>query len=186
MIASSLLLATMPWASLAGDQALVSLGAGVSGYTDGALRAATGSVGAAWDLRFTLGVRARFAVEAEYLGTYASLTGSGATPFVVSNGATAQLRVNLLDRAFCPFFFVGAGYDRAELHARDADLVAAARFSPVADRFVLPLGAGFDVTFVRHLDFDLRVSFRPYFGSSLLAGARDDQWLVTTHVGWAF
>jgi len=177
----------MPWTSFKSDQALVSLGAGLSGYVDGPLRAATGAVGSSWDLRFTFGARARFAVETEYLGTYASLNGSGArTPFVVENGVVAQLRVALVDAAWQPFLFAGAGYQRAELHARDADPVAAAAFAAAVDRFVLPVGAGVHVTFVRHLDFDLRAAYRALFGPSLLPHARDDQWTLATHVGWAF
>ena len=105
-------------------------------------------IGSAWDLRFTFGARAWIAFEAEYLGTYSSLVGTHAsTPFVVSNGVTAQLRANFTDWAWQPFVFVGAGYDRAELHARAADPDAAASIPAAVDRFVLPV-AGFDVTFV--------------------------------------
>jgi hypothetical protein len=177
----------MPVASLRGDQALVSLGAGISGFVDAAPRAATAVIGSAWDFRITLGARAWLAVELEYLGTYASLNGSGKqTPFTVSNAVEAQLRVNFTDWVWQPFVFAGAGYDRAELHARATDPAAAASFAVSADRFVLPVGAGFDVTFVRHLNFDLRASYRAHFGQTLIAGSRDDQWVVTTHVGYAF
>jgi hypothetical protein len=177
----------MPAASFRSDQALVSLGAGISGYVDAAPRAATAVIGSSWDFRLTFGARAWLAFEAEYLGTYASLNGTGKqTPFVVSNAVEALVRVNFTDWAWQPFVFVGAGYDRAELHARGTDPTAAAPFAVSADRFVLPLGVGFDVTFVRHLNFDLRASYRAHFGQVLLAGARDDQWTVTTHVGYAF
>jgi hypothetical protein len=176
-----------PVASLRADQALVSLGAGIAGYVDAAPRAATAVIGSSWDFRLTFGARTWLAVEVEYLGTYASLNGSARqTPFVVSNAVEALLRVNFTDRVWQPFVFAGAGYDRAELHDRSSDPAAAASFALTADRLVLPVGVGFDVTFVRHLNFDLRVSYRAHFGPTLIAGARDDQWAVTTHVGYAF
>ena len=111
---------------------------------------------------------------------------SASTPYVISNSVVPQLRVNFTDTIFQPFLFVGAGYDRAELHARATDPTAAVAFHLAADRFALPVGLGFDVTFVRHLNFDLRVAYRALFGPSLIEGARDDQWMVTTQVGWAF
>ena len=185
MSAIVLVVLAMPLASFAPDQAIVSMGAGVSGAVDKPLADALHPVGSAWDLRIGFGARARFAFELEYAGTYASLVAPGAAPFLVSNGVSAIARLNFGDWQWQPFLFVGAGYDRIELHGLENDPAAASGFAARADRFLLPVGLGFDVTFVRHLNFDLRAAFRALFGPTLLSG-RDDQWSITTHVGYAF
>src|SRR4051812_20511823 len=177
----------MPWVSFRADQALVSMGAGIEDFPGAEVRAHP-RLGSAWDLRFTFGARARFAFEAEYAGSYSPVKAEGAAPYLVGNGVSGIVRFNFGPWAFQPFVFVGVGFHRLELHARGDNPTAAAPFASASDNFLLPVGAGFDVTFVRHLNFDLRVSYRPLFGSALLEGsdARADQFSVATHVGYAF
>jgi hypothetical protein len=142
------------------------LGAGVGGFTDAHARdAMAASVGAAWDLRVTLGSHSMFAIDLDYAGTSAdvnALSGSSSasnTGTLIGTSFEAAFRYNVWpDYELNPYVFVGMGYQRYDVtgtHFVEAD-------TGIADSdtlAVFPMGAGIAYR-DNGLVLDMRATFR--------------------------
>jgi hypothetical protein len=94
----------------------VSIGGGVSGFTDDSMRDTTDD-GGEWDVRVTMGLRLPIALEASYIGSAQSIDALGldSDAILVGNGLQGALRVNLLDFNVQPFVYGGLAWRRYSL-----------------------------------------------------------------------
>lgn len=173
----------------------VSAGGGVNDFTGDAMRDITGT-GGSWDARLALGTRQLIGFEAAYLGTAQSIDAIGleTDALLVSNGAEALVRVNLLPGPLQPYAFGGVAWKRYDLTNTDtntSDVVGS------DDVYELPLGVGVNAK-SQGLIFDVRGAYRIATGEDLVPDrdiddARDnegfsalDNFNVSGHVGVEF
>jgi hypothetical protein len=170
----------------------VGLGAGVTGYTDHALRSATNSVGGLWTLRATFGTHVPLAIEAAYVGSATgleSLVGSAHTTLIGTTFET-DVRLNLAPHlAWDPYVFAGVGYSRFTIDDRDLE------FSDTGirtgnDVMELPFGGG--LAYRRGgLIADVRGTVRATSGSDMVVD-RDGRvvpmhsWEASAALGYEF
>lgn len=150
---------------LASPGIALSAGAGVTGFVDGDMRAAT-DPGGTWDVRVAAGTRLPVAVEAAYVGSAQAIEALGLDPdaILVGTGLEAGARVDLLPAEANPFVVVGAGWTRYQLANADSNTSSVNQRDDV---FTLSLAVGMDVQIDR-LILDARAVMRPTFGNDLL------------------
>ena len=170
----------------------VSVGGAVDGFTDAAVNDYTG-VGGGWQARVLVGTESRVGVEAAYVGSANSLelVGAGGRDgggTLVSNGAEAAVRVNLLESRLRPYVSAGVGWRRYEVTRADARTSSLFGDDDVAE-VPLGLGIGYHGT---HWVGDLRATYRPAFGEQLMDPALGDDtgdlatWNAGVNLGYAF
>lgn len=172
----------------------VTLGAGVTGFTDSALRdAISNDVGGSWNVRISIGTHIPIGVELNYLGTAAKLVSLSDEYGGVLVGTTfeAVLRYTILPHAVgTPYVFIGGGWQRFDVADQQFALADTGMrgTDSVAE---LPFGAG--VAYRGHDGWmaDLRGTFRTTGDSSLVTledgdHAELDSWEATAALGYEF
>jgi hypothetical protein len=144
----------------------LSIGAGVTGFTDSNMRDYA-NVGGSWEARLTAGTRSTLAVEAAYVGSAQSIDALGLdnNAILVGNGAEGLARVNLTKSGVQPFIVAGVGWTRYDTTNADVNTSAVSSKDNV---FQIPLGLGVGYRYDKFI-FDARAMFRPSFDNDLVA-----------------
>lgn len=172
----------------------VTLGGGVTGFTDGAMRdVVTNDVGGLWNVRGTIGTHIPLGVDIAYLGTASELETLAGFDNGTLIGTTVEVapRFNILPHyAWNPYVFAGVGWQRydvtgenfatADTGMRDSD-----------DVLEFPLGAGIAYRDPTGLVVDLRGTFRATTEPDLLRQPDGDQadlhtWEASGAIGYEF
>jgi hypothetical protein len=148
----------------------VSVGGGLTGYTDGATRGYLGT-GGYWEVRGLLGARSFVGNEIAYVGSSRGLDGPGVDrgATMVANGLEGGMRLNLPLQLgeqvrFTPFLFGGPGFT----HLRVTGTYAVGPGMSTSDTaLVLTSGAGFSFTY-RQLILGARFTYRQLRGADLI------------------
>ncbi len=171
--------------------ATISVGGGVSDFTNANLRSRTG-LNAAYEARLSFGINAPLALEAAYVGTAANIKSLGldTNAMLISNGAEALARLNIGTLDFQPYIVGGASwvrYDVVNASFNTSDVRSS------DDVFAIPAGAGV----AKYLGdsglvLDARFTYRFNFNDDLIrstpgnANAGLDNWMATLKLGYAF
>jgi hypothetical protein len=170
----------------------ISLGGGVSDFTDATLRDRTG-LNAAYEARLAIGTNSPFAVEAAYVGTAGGIETLGLddNAMLISNGVEGLARLNLGTFDFQPYVVGGASWVRYNIvnasfntsDMRNSD-----------DIIAVPLGAGIS-TYLGNsgLVLDARFTYRLTFDDDLVRatpensdGSSLNNWVAALKLGYAF
>jgi hypothetical protein len=150
----------------------ITVGGGVTGFTDKTMRDRTSSVGGLWDLRITIGSNIPLGIDVNYMGSAANITGllSGQSGTLIGTTVEGALRYNILPHArWTPYIFAGAGWQRYDVTSTKASLVTSG-LNDTDNLLEFPLGAG--VSYRGHrLMVDVRGTFR---------ATRDQNLVLTT------
>jgi hypothetical protein len=139
------------------------VGGGVSGFTDKAMRSAVSSnAGGLWGLRVTYGSHARLALDINYAGTAANIEAlmGGQSGTLIGTTLEAAVRYNALPHlAWNPYAFAGMGWQRyditgASMHVWDSGMKTGDNSA------VFPLGAGIVYRHRSGLVADVHGTFR--------------------------
>jgi opacity protein-like surface antigen len=173
----------------------VTLGGGVSGFTNRSMRdALSGNVGGLWDVRATFGTHTPIGVEVGYIGTAANInTFSGAANgTLVGTTAEATVRWNVVPNApFTPYVFGGVGWTRYDVN----DIQFATSDSGLKktdDLAEFPVGVGMAWRDPAGLVLDLRGTYRQATDSTLVLDGRTGQyadlnaWEASAALGYEF
>lgn len=119
----------------------LSLGGGVSGFTQSIMRDTTND-GGAWDVRATVGTRSILSLEGEYTGSAQSIDAIGLDndAILMGNGVSGAVRLNFLDMNFQPFVFGGLGWRHYNL--TNEDTVNTSDVNDSDDVLEIPMGGG--------------------------------------------
>lgn len=170
----------------------LSLGGGVSGFTNDIMRDTTND-GGSWGVRAAIGMRSYLGLEAEYTGSAQSIDALGLDDdaVLVGNGLQGALRINVLpEYAIQPFAFGGVAWRHYELTNEGINTSDVASDDDVLE---IPVGVGVGYTY-RNLLVDARGEFR-YSGFEDMVpdnrigetdGATMHRWGVNANVGFAF
>ena len=168
----------------------LSVGGGVAGFTEEAMRDTTQTAGI-WDVRATFGTRFPVALEAGYLGSAQAIDTLGLddSAILVGTAVEALARVNVVDRgAWQPYLFAGAAWRRYDLANVDTNT------SSVLDQddlLEIPLGLGLGYRYDDFL-FDARAQFRAAAEADMIPtgtgddAERMDTWGVSARLGYEF
>lgn len=169
----------------------VTVGGGITGFTDEGMRDVTDHVGGLWDLRVAFGTRTNLGLEVGYMGTAASVeTFTGADNGTLL-GTTLEgvVRWNLMPTsAFMPFVFAGVGWQRYDL--LDAQFARSDTGMDDSDDILeVPAGLGLSYRDRSGLMFDLRGTFRVATFSDLLVKPDGDDaalhtWEASAAIGY--
>jgi hypothetical protein len=148
------------------------LGGGVVGFTDKAMRNTTSDVGGLWDLRVTLGSHVPLGLDISYLGSATDIKGlaPGQSATLIGTTAEAALRYNVLPHfAWNPYVFAGAGWQRYDVSKSSGTLMSNV-MSDHDNLVEFPVGTG--VAYRRGgLVADLRGTFRATTEENLVLSA---------------
>lgn len=173
----------------------LSLGGGVSGFTNETLRDTT-NVGGSWGVRAIVGKNSPIAFEAEYIGSAQSIDALGLDDdaILVGNGLQGVARVNILEYEFQPYVFGGVAWRYYNLARDDFNT------SDIQDNdnvMEIPVGGGFAWTY-RGFMLDVRGEYRRAFFEDLVPefvntgnlndtdGAGMHRWGAFGSIGYAF
>lgn len=149
----------------------LTVGGGVSGFTDQSVRNTTDSqVGGLWSARGTIGTHIPIGLDLAYNGTAVNITplAGGATGHLVGTNAEAALRYNVLPHyMWDPYVFAGIGWQRYDITNANFSM-ADTGLSDKENLAVFPLGAGITYRNRSGLVFDVRGTIRPAQSSTLL------------------
>jgi hypothetical protein len=149
----------------------LTIGGGVSGFTDDTFRDTTDD-GGNWDVRATIGTRSFIAGEASYLGSAQSIDALGLDDDAVllGNGLQGNVRVNFTTAALQPFVYGGVAWRRYEITNDDFNT------SDVADDDdVLEIPGGVGLAYkVGGFMLDARAEYRYAFYEDMLPSAIED------------
>ena len=179
------------WESRAFSPCQISLtaGGGTVDYATGTMSSLV-QMGAAWDVRVTVGTRSFLAMEAGYMGTLNRLESPfGNAPYLMSNSIDSDLRINLIPWYVEPYIFGGIGYNHMSVTNQAADPQMASLFRDSDDQLLVPAGGGVSAYLGRHATLDARATYRAMFNQNFLIrnpGERADQWTVLGRLGYAF
>jgi hypothetical protein len=123
----------------------LTLGGGVSGFTDRTMRDTTSSLGGVWDLRLTLGTHVPLALDISYLGSATSVNGlpSGRNATLIGTTVEGALRYNILPHfTWTPYVFGGAGWQRYDVTQTNVTL-SDSGMNDKDNLIEFPMGAGF-------------------------------------------
>jgi hypothetical protein len=139
----------------------ITVGGGVTGFTDKTVRDKTSSVGGLWDLRITIGTHIPLGIDINYMGSATNINGLplGQSGTLIGTTVEGALRWNILPHARCtPYIFAGAGWQRYDVTQTNVTLLTSGMND--SDNLIeFPLGAG--VSYRRHrLVVDVRGTFR--------------------------
>jgi hypothetical protein len=101
----------------------LTVGGGVFGFTDQAMRDTTAS-GGMWDVRAAVGTHSPIAIEAAYIGTAQQINSVGLdeNAMLIGSGVEGVARVNLSPNTIVnPYFFGGAAWKRIDLTNTDTN-----------------------------------------------------------------
>jgi len=164
---------------------MLTTGAGPTNYF-GSSNTMRTDVGAGWDVRGTFGARSIIALEAAYMGdTNTVEQNSLHNGNINSNGLDTDFRLQLPYRVQ-PYIFGGVGWNYMTLN--NSTISATQRTTD--NQVTVPAGVGFSAYPTRHMNFDLRGTYR-YIGDNDLqttgAGSTvSHQWLAQARLGYAF
>jgi len=170
----------------------VSVGGGITGFTDHALRAATGSVGGLWDVRGTFGTHVPLAIEAAYIGSATGLDSlvAAAHTTLIGTAFEGDVRLNLAPHlAWDPYVFAGVGWQRFTIDDRELAF-SDTGIRSTDDVMVMPFGGG--LAFRRGgLITDLRGTVRATTGSDMIVdrdghAAPMHSWEASAALGYEF
>jgi hypothetical protein len=170
----------------------LSVGGGVSDFTDSTLRDRTG-LNAAYEARLSIGINSPLAIEAAYVGTASEIDTLGLDDeaMLISNGVEGLARLNLGTFDVQPYVVGGASWVRYNVVNTDFNS------SDVRDQddvLAVPLGGGIS-TYLGDSGFmlDARFTYRMMFDDDLVRptpdnsdGSAMDNWMVTAKLGYAF
>jgi hypothetical protein len=168
----------------------LSLGGGVSGFTDDTMRDVTDD-GGAWGVRVAFGTRSPIAVEAEYIGSAQSIDALGleSDAVLVGNGLQAVGRVNILDAQVQPFLYGGIAwrhYNLADEGFNTSDIESD------DDVLELPVGVGIGFKYEGFL-IDARGEYRYVTEADMVPSLNDlgdnasmHRYGVIANIGYAF
>jgi hypothetical protein len=164
----------------------ISAGGGVTGFVDEDLRETAG-LGAAWEVRFVLGTRSLFAVEAAYIGSTREVDLVLDDVTLASHGLEANGRLNIGVFPVQPYAIGGLGWTRYRISDRgeEIDLVSD------DDVLTVPVGAGVSF-YAAGIAFDLRGTYRFAFDDELFqeditefeGRPAIDSWSLTARAGF--
>ena len=169
--------------------ASMSVGGGVVGFTDDAMRDFA-SVGGAWDARFVFGTRADIAVEAAYTGGAVSIDALGLddNAALISSGAEVLGRVNLLKEEWQPYVVAGVGWRHYSIVNSDRNTSSVGEGEDLGE---IPMGAGLSYRY-QGLVVDGRALFRAAFNDDLIDESATDEkanlhsWQAQLTAGYEF
>lgn len=176
----------------------LSLGGGVSQFTDRTLRDTTSPLGGQWDLRAVIGTRVPIGLEIAYLGTAAQIRSLFSQPTAVMIGTTIEsdLRLNILPRNILdPYLFAGIGWTRYNVDEQ-AFTLATTGIRTHDDMMEVPAGAGLALRW-DGMVIDARGTFHATEGSELVLAENSmrtttgqfapmHSWDATLAVGYEF
>lgn len=141
----------------------ITVGGGVTAFTDKTMRDKTASLGGMWDVRITLGSHIPLGIDLNYMGSATSLNGlaAGQSGTLIGTTAEGALRYNIAPHArVTPYIFAGVGWQRYDVTRTNATLTLLTSGLNNSDNLLeFPLGAG--VSYRHHsLILDLRGTFR--------------------------
>lgn len=119
----------------------LTVGGGVFGFTDQAMRDTTAS-GGMWDVRAAIGTHSPIAVEAAYIGTAQNINSVGLDDgaMLLGTGVEGIARVNLApNQVVNPYFFGGAAWKRIDLTNTDTNT---SDVQEVDNLIEIPVGVG--------------------------------------------
>jgi opacity protein-like surface antigen len=155
--------------------AALSLGGGVSQFTDSSMRDTAGMAGF-WDLRGHFGLRSPLGFEVAYLGSASDITprlGTASDATLLGNGVEAVARFNLItDSVVEPYLFGGAAWKHYEVTGSDFS-TSASGIADSDDVLEIPVGAGLSYR-MSGLFADARFTFRGATNEDLVIGTPDD------------
>lgn len=159
------------------------VGGGVTAFT------ATGAtdvtkLGGEWTARFILGTRSHIGVEAAYIGTAQAMNTLGVSDsaYLMSNGAEAALRYNVLTGDWQPYAAAGGAWKHYSLQNTSFNTSDVKSSDDVAE---VPVAVGLAYRY-RGIIADLRVQLRPAFNSSLIGDTNLTNWNAGARLGWEF
>lgn len=175
------------------DGVAVAVGAGVGGFTDQNMRDTT-NTGATWDVLAIVGTRSWLSIEAQYLGSAASVDALSGdkNANLIGTAIGADVRVNVLPaEQWQPYAFVGGAYRRYDVTG--ADFTTADTGMNDSDTlFEVPMGAGVSYR-DQGLLIDLRGTFRAAVDANLVQESLTStdyvpmhNWSASARVGWEF
>lgn len=172
----------------------VSLGGGVTDFTDEDMRDTTG-VGGSWAVRAAIGTKRPLGFEGSYIGSAQSIDALGIDDdtVLVSNGLQGALRLNaVINAPITPFIFGGVAWSRFDLTNTD---VNTSDISDNDDLLEVPVGLGIGGSY-RGFGYDLRGELRfatnedmvPEFTAGRDTGGHADmhRWGVNATLGYGF
>lgn len=172
----------------------VSLGGGVAGFTDVAMRdVMKHDVGGLWDLRVSLGTHIPIGLDLSYLGTAAPLQTLGGADNGTLIGTTVEgaVRYNLLPHfVWNPYVFAGVGWQRYDV--TDASFATSDTGMRELDNVLeFPMGGGVGYRARSGLVVDVRGTFRATTSSDLLREPDGDRaavhsWGASGAIGYEF
>jgi hypothetical protein len=172
----------------------LSLGGGVTDFTDEDMRDTTG-VGGSWAVRATLGTKTPIGFEGSYIGSAQAIDALGIDDdaVLVSNGLQGAMRLNaVIGAPVTPFLFGGVAWSRFDLAN------TATNTSDIADKddlLEIPVGLGIGGSY-RGFGYDLRGELRFATNEDMvpeLSAGRDTgdrasmhRWGVNATLGYGF
>lgn len=150
----------------------IAAGGGVMDFVGSDLRGVT-DTGGKWDARLVFGTRSPVAVEAAYIGSAQNIDTLGVedSAILLSNGASAALRVNILkDLPVQPYVSAGAGWRRFSVTNTDTNT---SDLNDTDDIFEVPVAAGVAYRMGGFIA-DVRFAYRAAFADDLLRNAAVD------------
>jgi len=173
----------------------LTLGGGVSGFTDQTMRDELSSgIGGLWDFRVSIGTHVPLGFDVSYLGTAAPVTTVTGIDNGTLVGSTAEgaLRWNMLPHyVIDPYIFAGIGYQRYDL----TNVKLSQADSGMKDHDNLaefPMGAGVSVRDPSGFMADVRGTIRAATSSDLVVDPRTGSnadlhaWEASAAVGYEF
>ena len=173
----------------------VQVGGGAFGFTDSSTEDFM-DVGGSWTARLVFGTRMPIALEAAYIGTANNISALGLddSAFLMSNGAEANLRWNILSTLFStsidagyghidPYIFGGVAYKRYSLANDDFNTSSVNDSDNVGE---VPFGGGL-AWMIGGFAIDARGEYRVAFSDDLLGENNAlNNWNVSGRLGWEF
>jgi len=173
----------------------VQVGGGAFGFTDNGTDDFM-DVGGSWTARLVFGTRMPIALEAAYVGTANNISALGLDDdaFLLSNGAEANLRWNILSTLFRtsidpgfghidPYVFGGIAYKRYSLTNDDFNTSSVNESDNVGE---VPFGGGL-AWMIGGFAIDARGEYRVAFSDDLLGENNElNNWNVSGRIGWEF
>lgn len=176
----------------------LSLGGGVTQFTNRTLRDTTSPLGGLWDLRAVMGTRVPIGIEVAYLGSAAQIHSLFSQPTAVIVGTTIEsdLRLNILpSQVLDPYVFAGIGWTRYNVDDQ-AFTLGTTGIRTQDDMMEVPAGAGVAFRW-DGLVADARGTFHATDGSELVLAENSrnattgqfapmHSWDATLSVGYEF
>jgi hypothetical protein len=169
----------------------VTVGGGVTGFWSSGSRASA-DAGPSWDARLTLGTRTIIGLDMAYLGAAQKLkiNGLSSDAGLLSNGAEADLRLQLPTGIARPYIFGGIGWTHYSLHNSSTGTTGILGGDDVG---TVPMGVGLAIGKPNSIAFDIRATARVAFDDQLLDGVSGasassslSSWGVIARIGGEF